>query len=126
MTITPVYAALLALLFVALSWRVIGARRGARVSLGDGGDETLLRRSRAHGNFAEYAPIGLLLIAFAETMGAWGWLVHVLNLTLLGGRAAHAYALSGPPNMPARTGGMIATFAALVAAALTILVLSLV
>lgn len=61
--ITSVYAAAIALLLLALSWRVIEARRAGRVSLGDGGDRALLRRIRAQGNCAEYAPMGLILLA---------------------------------------------------------------
>ena len=36
--VTPIYAGLLALLYVFLSLRVIRMRRGARISFGDGGD----------------------------------------------------------------------------------------
>ena len=45
LSITPIYAALFALFFVALSLRVIRFRRSARISLGDGGDEELRRRT---------------------------------------------------------------------------------
>ena len=38
MTITPLYAGPLALLFLILSLRVIGRRRMLQVGLGDGGD----------------------------------------------------------------------------------------
>ena len=126
LAITPFYAGLLGLIFVALSWRVIAMRRSAGVSLGDGGNKALLRRQRAHGNFAEYAPITLILIAFAEIMGAWTWWVHALNLALLGGRSAHAWALSGPPNVPARVGGMSVTFGALILAAVTCMILAVI
>ncbi len=56
MAITAFYAALLALLFVFLSVRVIGWRRVKRVELGHGDDSQLLRRMRVHANFAEYVP----------------------------------------------------------------------
>ncbi len=70
MTITPIYAGLLTLLFVALSVRVIGGRRMAGVGLGDGGNRLLLRKTRAHGNFAEYVPFALILMALAELQPA--------------------------------------------------------
>lgn len=70
MTVSALYASTLALLFVALCARTIMARRRARVALGDGGDRILQRRLRAHGNFAEYVPIGLILMALAEFQGA--------------------------------------------------------
>ena len=64
MTITAIYAALLGLLFLALSVNVVRTRRATRVSLGAGDHPLLERRIRAHGNFAEYTPIALILIAF--------------------------------------------------------------
>ena len=54
--IIPFYAAILALLYVCLSARTIGFRRKSRVSIGDGGDQELLRAIRMHANFAEYVP----------------------------------------------------------------------
>ena len=62
MTITAFYASLLALLFVFLSFRVIGWRRLKKVEIGHGDDNQLLRRMRVHANFAEYVPFTLLLI----------------------------------------------------------------
>jgi uncharacterized membrane protein YecN with MAPEG domain len=49
------YAALLALLFIALSVRTLRLRATLRIAIGDGGNERLLRASRVHGNFAEGA-----------------------------------------------------------------------
>jgi uncharacterized membrane protein YecN with MAPEG domain len=120
LTVTALYAAALAALFLWLSARVIGARGRARVSLGDGGDAGLLARIRAHGNCAEYAPMGLILMAATELNGAPHWLVHALGLTLLAGRVLHALGLSHG-RMRLRVAGMGLTltmigFAALVAA----------
>ena len=66
LTITALYAGLLALLFLALSINVIRYRRGEQVSLGDGGKRKLARGIRAHGNFAEYVPLVLVLMSIAE------------------------------------------------------------
>ena len=57
MTVTSLYAGLLALLYLYLTSRVIRFRRGRRVDMGDAGDPLLQRYIRAHANFAEYAPI---------------------------------------------------------------------
>ena len=46
-TIVPVYAAVFAIMLVALSVRVANTRREARVALGDGGKKLLQRRIRA-------------------------------------------------------------------------------
>nr|WP_265324035.1 MAPEG family protein [Aeromonas veronii] len=56
MTILPVYAALLALLFVLLSIRTIRTRHSRKVALGHGDDPAMLRAMRVHANFAEYVP----------------------------------------------------------------------
>ena len=94
LTITPLYAGALAILFLALSFRVVQLRmRG--VSLGDGGDQELLRRIRGHGNFPEYVPLILLMLAMLETGGVTPpWLLHLLGATLLVARLLHGIALS--------------------------------
>ena len=93
MAITLIYAGLLALLFLLLSWRVVQLR-GHGVSFGDGGNTTLLRRIRAHANFAEYVPFILLMLGFLELSHLPAWLLHTLGITLLIARLLHAYALS--------------------------------
>ncbi len=62
MVVTPLYAGLLVLWFLALSFQVIRCRRGGRISLGDGGDAKLIRVIRGHANFAEYVPVAILLL----------------------------------------------------------------
>jgi uncharacterized protein len=53
-----------------LGGRVVAPeRRRARVGLGTGGDTALERAVRVHGNFAEYAPLFLLLLLVAELNG---------------------------------------------------------
>lgn len=94
MTVTSLYAGLLALLYLYLTSRVIRFRRGRRVDMGDAGDPLLQRYIRAHANFAEYAPIGLLLLLLLE-LGNWPhWLLHLLGLMLLAGRISHAWSFS--------------------------------
>ena len=69
MTITPIYAGLLAIVYFLLSWRIISMRGPGGPSFGDGGDPVLLRRIRAHGNFAEYVPF-LLIFLISSTFFA--------------------------------------------------------
>ncbi len=82
----------------------------------------LERRIRAHGNFAEYTPIALLLIAFVEMTDGAPAIVHGLGLALLVARLMHAIALSSLTLRPVfRTGGMVLTFAVLAVAAIGLL-----
>lgn len=60
--VTSVIASLLTIIFVKLSFAVIGLRRKNKVGLGSGGNEDLERAIRAQGNFAEYAPFGIILL----------------------------------------------------------------
>jgi uncharacterized membrane protein YecN with MAPEG domain len=109
-TVTPLYAGLIALLFVYLSFRVIILRRSDRISLGDGGKSDIAKRIRAQGNCAEYAPIALILLALAEFQGAPVWVLHLLGIMLLLGRLLHARGLSqSPQNLNARVFGMLLT-----------------
>ena len=66
MIVTLMTAGLCGLLYLWLSIRVVQVRQSAKVLLGDGGDELLLSRIRAHANFAEYVPICLILIGVIE------------------------------------------------------------
>ena len=92
MIVTPIYAGLLALLFFVLSLRVVKLR-GHGASLGDGGNPVLLRRIRAHGNFAEYVPFILLMMGMLELSHFSSYLLHALGVTLVIARLLHAYAL---------------------------------
>jgi uncharacterized membrane protein YecN with MAPEG domain len=92
MTITPLYAGVLAIFFFLLSLRVIAVR--SRVSLGDGGDPVVLRRMRGHANFAEYVPLILLMMAFLEYQRVAGWQLHAIGTTLVVARLLHGIALS--------------------------------
>ena len=93
MFVTPLYAGLLALWFLVLSWRVI-QRRGKGTWLGDGGDQALLRVIRGHANFAEYVPLALLMMGFLEVSRFSIYVLHALGIVLLIARLLHGYALS--------------------------------
>ncbi len=123
--VTALYASLLALLFVVLSRNVIVLRRRRQVAVGDDGDPGLLRRIRAQANFAEYAPLALILMALAEIQGLSPILLHALGLALLAGRILHAVGLSQTAeDFRFRVTGMALTFGVLGGAALANLVLS--
>jgi hypothetical protein len=109
--VTSVVSAVLAILFVRLSFAVIALRRQNKVALGSDGNIDLERAIRAQGNFAEYVPIGIILIACLELNGAPWWLVALPGLTLILGRLAHAKGMNQPPpNFSNRILGMQLTF----------------
>jgi uncharacterized protein len=107
--LTLLFAGLCALLQTLLTALVIRRRTQAAVSLQDGGDQQLLERIRAHGNFVETAPMALLLMALLELNGlAAVWLWGFGSLLIVG-RMLHAYGLlSGKVGWP-RLVGMIMT-----------------
>ena len=117
MLTTGLYAALLGLLFVALSVRTLLLRRTLRIAVGDAGNPEMLRAMRVHANFAEYIPLALFLIYLCETQGANRILVHALCLALLVGRLSHSYGVSqSNENYRFRVAGMALTFTPVIVA----------
>ena len=114
---TALYAGVLALVYVALAWRVIGLRRRHEVGIGDGGHKDLARAIRVHANFAEYTPLALLLTGMIELNGAPAWLVHGCGAALVVGRVGHAWGLGRSAGTTVgRFYGMVLTFTALLVA----------
>ncbi len=124
--ITALYAALLAIVFVTMSAWVVLGRVQTDVMQGDGGNDTITRRMRAQGNFAEYVPYALLLIALLEAAGASHALVHLLCLVLLISRLMHPFGMLAAKDSPqqyvCRGGGIVATFLVILVAAISLLV----
>jgi len=118
MFVTPLYAGLLALWFLVLSWRVIQRRRSG-IYLGDGGDPAMLRVMRGHANFAEYVPLALLLMGMLEVSRVSIYVLHALGIVLLAARLLHGYALSFTDQFPfGRFWGATLTFCVLAIEAL--------
>jgi uncharacterized membrane protein YecN with MAPEG domain len=117
--VTSIITAVLTIIFVKLSFAVIGLRRKNQVGLGSGGHEGLERAIRAQGNFAEYVPFGIILIACLELNGAPWWLVAIPGITLIIGRLIHAVGINvPPPDFSKRVLGMKFTFVTLISLAL--------
>lgn len=89
--IVPFYAALLGILFIVISNRVIKTRRQEHIAIGDGDNPRMQRAIAVHNNFAQYVPLTLLLLTFVEMQQAPTILTHMLCLTLLIARLLHAY-----------------------------------
>lgn len=124
--VTSIIAAVLTIIFVRLSFAVIGLRRKNQIGLGTGGHEDLERAIRAQGNFAEYVPLGIILIACLELNGAPWWLVAIPGISLIMGRLIHAVGINEPPpNFSKRVLGMKFTFSTLISLAVLNLGLAL-
>ena len=90
-----------------LSFRIASLRSSENIWVGDGGHPLLTARMRAQLNFAEYAPIVLILIALVEwSRGSHLWLEIVAGLFVLG-RVCHAFGMDGWK--PGRMIGMACT-----------------
>jgi uncharacterized membrane protein YecN with MAPEG domain len=79
---------------------------------GDADDDTLRRRIRAFGNFIEYAPFCVLMLALFESAGAstlWMW---SLGASLILGRVIHAAGMLYARSPVPRAIGMMLTYVA--------------
>jgi uncharacterized protein len=117
--ITSLYGGLLGLLYLVLCWRVVENRRRGRVGLGAGGDAALERAIRVHGNFAEYAPLFLVLSLLAELNGGPAMFLHIAGASFFLARVAHAYGLARSSGTSrGRFMGTLVTWVAILALAL--------
>lgn len=109
--ITALMASALALLLVVLAANAIRLRMRYSAAFGDAGQQDLVAAIRAHGNLAEYMPIGITLTGLLEASG--------VNFTILAGlaggfvfcRILNAAGLFNPPGPPgpARSIGIVGT-----------------
>lgn len=120
--ITLIIAAAAALLNIWLAVRVGRVRTSEQVSVGDGGNEAVIRRMRAHANFTEYTPFFLILLGLVEL--AWGsniWLWGAAILFILG-RIAHGFGMDGIGKL--RMFGTLSTLLVLLGLAIYALVIA--
>jgi len=104
--ITLTIAGAAAILHVWLSLRVSRLRRPLKIGIGDGGNEILHRRIRAHANFSENVPLTLVLLGFVElATGGNLWLWGAAILFILA-RIAHAFGMDRAGANPLRVGGI--------------------
>lgn len=105
--ISLVLAGALALLNLWLAMRVGRVRGQEKVSVGDGGNERVIRRMRAHANFHENAWVVLVLVLLIElSVGPSIWLWAAAALFVLA-RIGHGIGMDGW--YPGRMGGTTTT-----------------
>ena len=120
MFVTPLYAGILTVWFVLLSFRVANLRRTGP-SFGDDGDTDVARIVRAQANFAEYVPLALLLMGFLEASRYSIYLLHAFGIALVIARLLHGMALSfGAPKSGRVVGTALTFIVLLIEAALSI------
>ena len=111
LSLTGFYASLLGLLYIGLAINIILLRKKFKVGINDGGNKDLAKAIRVHGNFAEYVPIALILLASYELNGASAMMLHVLGAALVVGRVLHVIGLTKTIGLSVqRQVGMLSTF----------------
>ena len=90
---TALYAGILGLMAIVLGFLPGSIRGRKKISIGDGGDPGLLLAMRRHGNFVEWVPLTLIVIALLELGGVGAGAIHGLGASLVVCRIAHASAL---------------------------------
>ena len=111
--ITLTVAGAAAILHIWLAVRVSRVRRIRRIAVGDGGDEALLRRMRAHSNYAENMPIFVLLLGLAELAGGDPRLLWGLAIAFVLGRIVHPFGMDRPAPSRLRSIGIVLSMVAL-------------
>lgn len=98
MTMLPIsltIAAGAALLNIWLAMRVGRVRAREKIFVGDGGNEAVIRRMRAHSNYIENTAFVLILLVLVELgvgSSIWLWAAGALYLV---GRVLHALGMDG-------------------------------
>ena len=87
------YAGLLGLISLVLSFLAGSLRGKTGISIGDGGNTELLLAMRRHSNFVEHVPLPLILIAMLEMSDVSPVYIHGLGAALVICRIAHANGL---------------------------------
>ena len=91
MSITLLYASLLAIFALFLSFRAgtYRGKAGASILYGDPMNMELAQRVRAHQNFLEYVPMILILMGAIELNGGSTGFLHGIGVALIIARIAH-------------------------------------
>ncbi len=99
-------AAAAAVINIWLSIRAGKMRSVHKISIGDGGNEQLIRRMRAQANFIEQTFVTLILFGLVEAAGRGGQWLAPLGAVFMLGRLAHMFGMDEPGFKPGRPIGM--------------------
>ena len=87
--ITTFYAGILGLIAFVLGMLVVKERLTSKASLDTDKTPALLESVRRHGNFAEWVPLLLILLALCEINGLRAFYLHLAGGSLVLGRIVH-------------------------------------
>jgi hypothetical protein len=90
-SVTALYAGILAIFVIALAINVTVHRARLRVSLGDGGNPVMLRMIRLHANAAEYVPLAIGLMLAYELNGGSHTALHIVGIVLIVARILQSW-----------------------------------
>lgn len=108
--VTLASAAALGAINLWLALRIVRMRVRDEVLIGDGGDDLLAGRMRAHANLVEYAPFVLVLLALIELARGSGVALGLTAVIFVIARIAHPIGMDlRRSNLP-RAGGAILTW----------------
>lgn len=92
--IAALYIALNLALTPILMFRVGQIRMRKGINLGDGGNDLLFSRIRAHGNFTENAPLALIGLIALAMLNAHPIALHLFGAAFFIGRILHAMGMA--------------------------------
>lgn len=98
--ITPIYAALIAILMAILATIASLQRGRLNIALGDGGSPEMLLASRRFGNLSEYAAMVLFMMMLLELRGMNALSLHLFGSTLVALRILHPIVLFSKMDSP--------------------------
>ena len=107
--VTLAFAAVAALVNLWLGLRCGQVRTSAKISHGDGGNLLLARRMRAQLNFAENAPMVLILTLVCELAGVPALWLAITSVVFIGARISHAIGMDAEQGGAPRVGGVALT-----------------
>jgi uncharacterized membrane protein YecN with MAPEG domain len=129
-TITLIYAAIIAALMAILSTLAAMKRGATGIALGDGGNPSLALSLRRFGNLSEYAAMAIVMLLLMELAGVPAIWLHAYGIALVAVRLLHPFILFDTMEASAamKFGRFVAgagTAALLLASAITLIVIGL-
>jgi len=110
LNITMLYAGILGVISILLAFGVGRQRGKTGISVGTGDSAELFIANRRHGNFVEFVPLALILMALLEFNGVGATATHSFGAVLVISRICHPLGMkAGVDTHPLRAVGAIGT-----------------